>query len=237
MRLRTAVMRGDKRDLQPGVSIDERALSQAKRTSAQWQRDFARGVGDRADPDTAPGILLSWAYPDRIGRARGQDGRYLLSNGRGARFAEPQALSKSEFIVAAELDGAEREARIFLAAPIALSDLEEYSATLLSETADIHWSEREGAVIAQRQRRLGALLLNASDIKSPDADAIHSAAMQGLTRLGVAALPWNKELRQWQARVQLLRHHAVPAPTPWPDVSDPRWKPICTIGPHPGCQA
>jgi hypothetical protein len=65
-----------------------------------------------------------WAYPDRIGRARGDGGRYLLANGRGARFGEPQALSKSEFIVAAELDGAEREARIFLAAPLRLEDLE-----------------------------------------------------------------------------------------------------------------
>ncbi len=220
MRLRTAVMRGDKRDLQPGIGIDERALTQAKRTSAQWQRDFVRGVRDSADPDTAPGILLSFAYPDRIGRARSQDGRYLLSNGRGARFAEPQALSKSEFIVAAELDGAEREARIFLAAPIALADLEEYSAALLTESADIHWGEREGAVIAQRQRRLGALILSATDIRSPDPDAMHKAAMEGLARLGVAALPWSKELRQWQARVLLLRHHSVPAPTPWPDVSD-----------------
>jgi ATP-dependent helicase HrpB len=220
MRLRTAVMRGDKRDLQPGIGIDERALTQARRTSAQWQRDFVRGVRDSADPDTAPGILLSFAYPDRIGRARGQDGRYLLSNGRGARFAEPQALSKSEFIVAAELDGAEREARIFLAAPITLADLEEYSAPLLTESADIHWGEREGAVIAQRQRRLGALILSATDIRSPDPDAIHKAAMEGLARLGVAALPWSKELRQWQARVQLLRHHSVPAPIPWPDVSD-----------------
>jgi ATP-dependent helicase HrpB len=220
VRLRTAVMRGDKRELQPGVSIDERALSQAKRTSAQWQRDFVRDVRDSADLDTAPGILLSWAYPDRIGRARGQDGRYLLSNGRGARFAEPQALSKSEFIVAAELDGAEREARIFLAAPIALADLEEHSASLLSESADIHWGEREGAVIAQRQRRLGALILNATDIRTPDPDAMHSAAMEGLSRMGVASLPWSKELRQWQARVQLLRHHLVPAPTPWPDVGD-----------------
>ena len=220
MRLRTAVMRGDKRDLQPGIGVDERALTQARRTSAQWQRDFVRGVRDSADPDTAPGILLSFAYPDRIGRARGQDGRYLLSNGRGARFAEPQALSKSEFIVAAELDGAEREARIFLAAPITLADLEEYSAPLLTESADIHWGEREGAVIAQRQRRLGALILSATDIRSPDPDAIHKAAMEGLARLGVAALPWSKELRQWQARVLLLRHHSVPAPTPWPDVSD-----------------
>ncbi len=77
-----------------------------------------RGRADAADPHEWTGILLAWAYPDRIGQARGDGGRYLLANGRGAHFAEPQALSKAEYIVAAELDGAEREARIFLAAPV-----------------------------------------------------------------------------------------------------------------------
>jgi ATP-dependent helicase HrpB len=220
VRLRAAVMRGDQRDLQAGLKVDERALAQAKRTSAQWQRDFVRGARDRADLDEAAGILLAWAYPDRIGRARGQDGRYLLANGRGASFGEPQALSKSEFIVAAELDGADRDARIFLAAPIALGSLETHAAALISESTAIQWDEREGAVMAQRQRRLGALVLSSADIRAPDADAVHRAALEGLARMGVGALPWSKDLRQWQARVQLLRKHAVPAPTPWPDVSD-----------------
>ena len=79
------------------------------------------------------GVLLALAYPDRIGRARDGDGRYLLANGRGARFAEPQALAKSEFIVAPELDGAEREARIFLAAPIELDDLERHFAAHIDD--------------------------------------------------------------------------------------------------------
>jgi ATP-dependent helicase HrpB len=36
----------------------------------------------------------------------------------------------------------------------------------------------------------------------------------------VEALPWTRELRQWQARVLLMRQFEVPCPTPWPDVSD-----------------
>ena len=126
LRLRVAALRGDVRDLPPGITVDSRAKAQALRSSEHWQRDLARGRPDSADPHEATGILLAWAYPDRIGRARSDGGRYLLANGRGARFGEPQALSKSEFIVAAELDGAEREARIFLAAPLQLADLEEH---------------------------------------------------------------------------------------------------------------
>ena len=220
LRLRVAVMRGDVRDLPPGISVDARAMNQAKRSSAHWQRDFAGGRPDAADPHEWTGILLAWAYPDRIGQARGNGGRYLLSNGRGAHFAEPQALSKAEYIVAAELDGAEREARIFLAAPVLLRDLQAHFSAQILERADIFWDEREEAVSARRERRLGALLLESAELRDPDSSALQKAALRGLREMGIARLPWTPELRQWQARVMLMRQHAVPAPQPWPDLSD-----------------
>ena len=220
LRLRVAVLRGDERDLPSGLSVDARAKSQALRSSNQWQRDLAQGVRDKADPHRDTGILLAWAYPDRIARARGDGGRYLMSNGSGARFGEPQALTKSEFIVAAELDGADREARIFLAAPVEIADLEKYFAAQIEDCAEIRWDDREGQIRAQRERRLGSVVLEASDIRQPNADAMQLATLDGLRSLGVAKLPWTKELRQWRARVMLLRDLKVPAPQPWPDLSD-----------------
>jgi ATP-dependent helicase HrpB len=220
VRLRVAVMRGDERDLPSGIMVDARAKSQAQRSSNQWQRDFARGARGSADPHDATGILLAWAYPDRIARARGDAGRYLMSNGAGVRFGEPQALTKSEFIVAAELDGADREARIFLAAPIALDNLENYFSAQITENAQIRWDGREGLIRAQRERRLGALLLKSSEIRNPDANAMQHAALEGLRQIGIAGLPWTKELQQWRARVALMRQFNVPGPQPWPDLSD-----------------
>jgi ATP-dependent helicase HrpB len=220
VRLRVAVLRGDERDLPSAMAVDNRAKSQALRSSKQWQRDFAEGTRDTADPHDAAGILLAWAYPDRIARARGDGARYLMANGSGARFAEAQALSKSDFIVAAELDGADREARIFLAAPIGIEELEKYFSAQILDTTEIRWDERAGAVRAQRERRLGALVLKTSDIREPDADLIQQAALEGMRLIGVAGLPWTKELQQWRARVMLLRQFKVPAPQPWPDLSD-----------------
>jgi ATP-dependent helicase HrpB len=220
LRLRVAVLRGDVRELQPGITVDSRAKAQAVRSSAHWQRDFTLSGADSADPDVWTGILLAWAYPDRIGRARGDGGRYLLANGRGARFGEPQALAKAEFIVAAELDGAEREARIFLAAPVRLADLEEHFRTHILDHAEIIWDEREHAVRARRERRLGAVLLESLEIRNPEPRAIEAAALAGLRQLGIAGLPWAPELRQWQARVMLMRQYAVASPEPWPDLSD-----------------
>ena len=220
LRLRVAVLRGDVRDLPPGITVDSRAMTQAARSSAHWQRDLTRGRPDSVDPHEWTGILLAWAYPDRIGRARGDGGRYLLANGRGARFGEPQALTKAEYIVAAELDGAEREARIFLAAPLRQADLEKHFSAQILDHAEIVWDDREQAVRARRERRLGALVLESTEIRNPDSQALQDAALAGLRQLGIAALPWTPELRQWQARVMLMRQYAVASPEPWPDLSD-----------------
>ncbi|HEX4152154.1 MAG TPA: ATP-dependent helicase HrpB [Steroidobacteraceae bacterium] len=221
LRLRVAVLRGDTGSMSPGLTVDGRALREAARRSADWQRTGGGGSGmpTRETVDST-GILIAMAYPDRIGRARDTAGRYVLANGRGARFGEPQALAKSEFIVAAELDGAEREARIFLAAPIERADIERHFAAHIRVTDEIAWDERERAVRARRVRRLAELVLETGELRNPDRDAVLRAALQGLRRLGLDALPWTKELRQWQARVSLMRHHAVPAPDPWPDLSD-----------------
>ncbi len=220
LRLRVAVLRGDVRDLPPGITVDSRAMTQAARSSGHWQRDFARGRPDSADPHEWTGILLAWAYPDRIGRARGDGGRYVLANGRGARFGEPQALAKAEFIVAAELDGAEREARIFLAAPLRLADIEEHFSAQILDRAEIFWDDREHAIRARRERRLGALALESTEIRNPDPQGLQNAVLTGLRQLGIAGLPWTPELRQWQARVMLMQRYAVASPEPWPDLSD-----------------
>jgi ATP-dependent helicase HrpB len=217
LRLRVSALRGE-RDLPSGLTVDARALQQAARSSANWQRELGRG--EAADPDAWTGVLVALAYPDRIGRARDAAGRYLLANGRGARFAEPQALAKAEFLVAAELDGAERDARIFLAAPIERADLERHFAQLITEQREILWDDREQAVRARKEKRLGALVLESNDLREPDRDAVQRAALVGLGRLGLTVLPWTQELRQWQARVRLMRELEVPAPEPWPDLSD-----------------
>ncbi len=236
LRLRVAALRGDRSDL-ADLGVDARVLSQARRSSSAWQRDFGGVPADTVDAHTATGLLLALAYPDRIARARGESGRYLLANGRGAHFGEPQALAKAEFIVAAEIDGAEREARIFLAAPVAVADLERVFADQVTTRADIAWDARSGAVRARSERRLEALVLAAADLADPDPDAVLQAALTGLRSAGLEALPWTRELRQWQARVGWMRRLEVPAPQAWPDIGDDalgatleQWAPPWLVG-------
>ncbi len=174
----------------------------------------------RIDPDAA-GWLLACAYPDRIGRWREPGaGRYLLSGGRGAHFGVPQALASAEFIVVADLDAGERDARIFLAAPLGAADLEAHFAADIRASDRVWWDSREQAVLARRQRHLGALLLADAPLPEPPADALAAALLEGIRELGIGALPWTPELRAWQARVLMLRAVDTRAPQPWPDVAD-----------------
>ncbi len=219
IRLRVAALADGGASLPPGLRVDAAALRQAARKAAEW-RNQLRSAGDTADPDESVGMLLALAYPDRIARSRGGAGRYLLANGRGAHFGEPQALAKSEFLVAAELDGAEREARIFLAAPIAAADLERLFAAQINTRSEIVWDDRQGAVRARRERRLGALVLDSAELEAADPEGLRGAMLAGLRQLGIGALPWTRELRQFQARVALMRAAGVPAPEPWPDLGD-----------------
>ena len=220
MRLRIQALRGGARALPAGISIDSRALAQAGRSAGLWQREITGGAADSVDVDAATGPLLALAYPDRVARARDNSGRYLLANGRGARFGEPQALAKAEYLVAAEVDAAEREGRIFLAAPLQAADIERLFAAQIVMTADIAWDARSGAVRAREERRFGALVLESRDIAAPDPQSLVDAALQGLASLGLGALPWTAALRQWQARVLLLRRLKVRTAEDWPDLSE-----------------
>jgi ATP-dependent helicase HrpB len=169
-------------------------------------------------PDVArTGELLALAYPDRIGRRRpGAAGRYLLSSGRGAVLPEGDPMANQEFLVVADLDGTAHDSRIFLAAPIAAADIEEAYTDRIVDEEIVQWSDRDGAVLARRRRRLGALILDDKPLAKADPDRRRAAMLEGIRRLGLTALPWTDDLARWRARLMFLRH----LDEGWPDLSD-----------------
>ncbi len=188
---------------------DAFALQRVRKTA----RALARQVGSSGEParwsareaDRA-GILLAFAYPDRIGRRRpGPQGGYLLANGRGASFGEAQSLARQELIVALDLDDRERNARILLAAPLSRAELERHFADRLEIVQSIEWSEREQAVVASRMTRLDAIVLAEQPLQEVSPDAGRTAMLEGVRRMGLQSLPWSTDARGLQARMELLR--------------------------------
>ncbi|WP_226506338.1 ATP-dependent helicase HrpB [Pseudomonas sp. MWU16-30317] len=171
------------------------------------------------------GALLALAYPDRVAHQRRPGGaEYRLANGRAALFGEADALMKNEWIVIADLGSrqGQREERIYLATDFDPQLFDDVLAEQVRSVEQLDWDEREGVMVAERQRKVGALILSREPLTGLDADARARALLGLVRRKGLALLPWTPELRQWQARVGLLRSLDVAAgkPSEWPDVSD-----------------
>ena len=64
---------------------------------------------------------------------------------------------------------------------------------------------RESAVSARQQRRLGELTLQDQPLAHADPDQVTTALIEGIRQQGIDCLPWTKELRNWQARVNFMR--------------------------------
>jgi ATP-dependent helicase HrpB len=166
-------------------------------------------------------MLLAMAFPDRIGKRRAEgSGRYLLSNGRGAAFPTATGLGSQEYIVAVELDDRDREARIDLAAPLDASELEAlYGAQFVVEE-QVEWDTRTGAVLAQRRRRFGALIIEQKPLQPVPQELASAAMLEGVRQLGLGALPWDEATRNLQARLEFVRRLPNTPHSPWPATDD-----------------
>ncbi|MCP5471069.1 MAG: ATP-dependent helicase HrpB [Sinobacteraceae bacterium] len=216
-----------------GVVADRGGLARARRAVEM----FGRHAADESGADASPrrkgaavaaahggrgttddvGLLLACAYPDRIGRLRtGASGRFALSNGRGAAFAQVERLSRSEFIVAVELDDRDREARILLAAALTRAALEDAAGARIQTVDEVQWSVRDAAVVARRVERLDSLLLAERPLQPPPREAAHAAMLEGLRGLGLEVLPWDEATRTLCARVEMARTRQLPGTADWP---------------------
>ena len=221
---RLALLSGESRVARGGQGGVQRA-----RQLARQYRGYLRGKATQpvADPDHPRwlGALLALAYPDRIAQQRKPGGaEYRLANGRAALFSEVDGLMKQPWLVIADLGSrqGQREERIYLAAEFDPALLDGVLSEQVSVVDQLDWDEREGVLRAERQRKVGELVLSREPLTGLDEAARTHALINLVRRKGLELLPWTPELRQWQARVALLRQLDTQSQgqSEWPDVSD-----------------
>ncbi len=138
-------------------------------------------------PRLGLGAMAALAYPDRIGQRRDGDApRFLLSGGKGAAMPEGDPLAAAKLIVATDLDGNPREAKIRQAAILPESDLRALYAHQIHWYDICFWSKREGRVTARREERFGALVLKGRKWSDVPEDAVAMAMLDGIRQLGLA---------------------------------------------------
>ena len=202
------------------ADIDRGALDRVRRTQRSFEQQLGSAGASRRDVD--PGVLLGLAYPDRVARRRpGAEARYQMSNGRGALFAAAESIAREEFIVAVDLDDREREAQIRLAAPLDKADLLEHFAADLRRADELAWDERTEAVVARRVIRFDELLVEEKPLNDVPRAASAAAMLDGVRSMGIVALPWDDDARDFQARCEFVRKLDRKDLGDWPDFSPP----------------
>ncbi len=202
---------------------------QRVRQIARQYRTYLRGQPAEPVADTGHsrwlGCLLALAYPDRVAQQRRPGGaEYRLANGRAAMFSEADALMKHPWLVIADLGSrqGQREERIYLASDLDPTLFDTVLAEQVRVVDELDWNEREGVLRAERQRKVGELILATEPLTGLDEAAKSQALVNLVRRKGLELLPWTPEIRQWQARVALLCELDLTqtGQSLWPDLSD-----------------
>ena len=197
--------------------VDGNGARRVRELAGRW-RSQLRTVMPHAIGDTpSVGLLLAFAYPDRIARRRpGQRTRYLMRNGQGAALGDAAAFGDAEYLVIPETDGKQPESRIYLAAPLSLDEIEREFGPQFTIEDEYVWDDQRSAVETRRATRLGAITIREGRIAEPDAERVARVLSREILRRGVAELPWTEAARALRQRVAFLRA----LDDAWPDLSD-----------------
>ncbi len=201
-----------------GRAEDMRKLAQG------WMAAAGKGMAAAQSPLSVAEIL-ALAYPDRIARARGSLGQFLLVNGRAGMVPPEDALARSHGLVVAEMTGSQATARITLAAKLDETDFDTLAASRLEQADELTFDASALALRARRVQRMGAITLSSDPMPVPASAEAASGLANGLAGAGLHRLAWPKTIQQWRDRVTFLRRahargHATGFDNHWPNLSD-----------------
>ena len=190
--------------------------SSARDLARRWAQQVASAEKPNGDGDVSTGIMLAFAFPDRVAKNRG-NGSFVLANGRGAAVEQTSSLARAPYIAVGELTGTAASGRILLAARISLEEIEAQFGDLIESTEEISFDRNAMSLRARRKRTLHAITLSEAPMPlSPSAETARVFA-DGLIAAGLDRLPWSKAAKQWRDRVMFLRKAEGES---WPDLSD-----------------
>ncbi|MEI8136170.1 MAG: ATP-dependent helicase HrpB [Bacteroidota bacterium] len=172
--------------------------------------DFDNGAVDVFET----GLLLAYAYPERIAFARpGNNAQFQLANGKYAMIGHKDDLAHEPWLAVAHMDLRDGLGKIFLAAPLNPKDL----LPMVKEQEVIFWDTRKGGIIATKELKIGSLVLQSKPLPSPSEELVIEAISKAITTEGENLLDFNEEMVQLQNRILSLR--VWNTDEAWPDVS------------------
>ncbi|BAV49693.1 DEAD/DEAH box helicase [Mesorhizobium sp. 113-1-2] len=209
---------GDGADLERRLMRFRGERSPRTTTARQLAERLAKQVGGAKNSEAAPaGSLLINAWPDRVAKARGERGRFVLANGSGAMLDAADPLAGEPFLVVADLQGKAQNARITSAAVVGEEDIRAALDDRIETRRQTSFDRERRAVRVRETVRLGAITLAERMLPAPSGADADRAITDALREHGLSLLSWSKEAETLRQRLSWL-HRGLGAP--WPDMSD-----------------
>ena len=192
--LRLSALRAARRKKQPG------RWQRIAKIAAEYRR-MAHTDEDNRDPaPTEAGLLVAYAYPERIAHSTNNIGGYRLASGANVQLDAADQQSAHSWLAIASLYSAPgTTGRVFLAAPIDPDDLEK---EFVKEVDNIAWDTKQGCVVMQREQRIGKLTLSQKPIHDADKERLKGIVCEAMKKDGLTMMAWSeKAVEQVQRRV------------------------------------
>ncbi|MGC2085827.1 MAG: ATP-dependent helicase HrpB, partial [Bradyrhizobium sp.] len=209
---------GDSVDLEVRRDQFRRDRSQRAQSARDMARRWAQQVASSSSQgqELSAGVMLAFAFPDRVARNRGNGG-FVLANGRGAAVEQASSLARVPFIAVGELTGTAANGRILLAAPLSIEDIEHHFGAQIEDKDEISFDRDAMALRGRRRRSLHAITLAEAPLAVTPSEHTARILADGLVAAGLDRLPWSKAVLQWRDRVMFLRKAEGES---WPDLSN-----------------
>jgi ATP-dependent helicase HrpB len=201
-----------------GLVRDRSARAEAARRLAKsWAKSAQASSPGRPGEHLSIGALLTRAYPERIAKARGERGQYLMANGRAAALEPPDPLADAPYLAIAEVSGRAERTRILAAAALTEAELLLHAPSEILTTTETAFDRERLALRRRRLSRLGAITLSEQNLAVDAGPASARILAEGVAATGIDHLPWTPAQRQLRERVAFLR---ASAGEDWPDLSN-----------------
>jgi ATP-dependent helicase HrpB len=189
-------------------------FTRIEKVAASYRRMLSVEVDNHFIDSQETGLLLAFAYPERIAFARpGNNAQFQLANGKYAMFSHQDSLAHEPWLAVANMDLRDGMGKLFLAAPIDPKDL----LPLVKEQEVIVWDTRRGGLLANKELRIGSIVLQSKPLANPSENARLEAVSQAIINEGEALLDFDESMIQLQNRILSIR---IWNPEEnWPDVT------------------
>jgi ATP-dependent helicase HrpB len=188
-------------------------IKKIEKMAASYRRMFSIQPDNNPVDPWQTGLLLAYAYPERIAAARpGNNAQFQLANGKIAQIGHKDDLAHESWLAVAHVDAREGMGKIWMAAPINPKDL----APMLKTKEVLKWDRKKGGLQAHAEIRIGSIILGTRPLAKYAAGDVTEAVLEAIREEGEYLMDFNEEVEQLILRIQSLRNW-------YPDQNWPNW--------------